>query len=98
LKLATDATIPDIPVKELQLQQFTAIAPGTSIAEAVRTMISQKTRPLVFDRDDLLGIITASDIVKAYISSTENIGPILRDSNITRKPLVLEMKGTSLTQ
>jgi CBS domain-containing protein len=53
-------------------QRFTRVAPETTILEAARIMISKKTRLLVFGRDDktgmdqLVGIITASDLVRAF--------------------------------
>lgn len=64
--LVLSREIPDKPLREVLLQSFTRITPSTSIIEAARTMISKKARLLVFDNGKLVGIITASDLVRAF--------------------------------
>lgn len=76
--LALNKTIPNKLVKFVLSQKFAKVTPETSIPEAARIMISKKARLLVFQKDartgaDLLvGIITASDIVKAFLETGKN--------------------------
>lgn len=88
--LSTGENIPDIPVKQVQLHQFTAIEPTASIVEAAKMIIWQKARLLVFDPKSsaLEGIITASDIVRAFMPR-RNGGLPLGDT-ITKKPIALD--------
>lgn len=54
-------------VKDMGVQPFIKITPDTSVLEAAKTMITKKARLLVFaDVDKLIGIITASDMVRAF--------------------------------
>ncbi len=74
----------EIPNKELSsviTQPYTKVTPQETIYAAARSMISSKTRLLVFDSQDgndndrpnrLVGIITASDIVRAYRNTDWN--------------------------
>ena len=80
--LSTGKNIPDIPIKQVQLHQFTAIEPTTSITDAARMMIWQKARLLAFDHKSsaLEGIITASDILRAFMSRRNRGGPPLGDT------------------
>ncbi|MEM3129194.1 MAG: CBS domain-containing protein [Nitrososphaerales archaeon] len=64
--------IPDKPVKNVLLQSFTRVTPSTTVLVAARTMISNKARLLVFDNDRLVGIITASDLVRAFRKTGKN--------------------------
>jgi CBS domain-containing protein len=65
----------------VRVQPFRAVKPDTSIFEAAKIMISKKSRLLVFDSDSdkVVGIITASDIIKAF--RTTDINPPLEDVN-----------------
>lgn len=71
--------MPNKQVKDVLLQPFIKISPDTIVLDAAKTMISKKSRLLVFaDDDKLLGIITASDMVRAfrktdYTPSLENV-------------------------
>lgn len=69
--LSLNGRIPNLPLKDvLVYQSFNDISPDTSILDAANTMISMKTRLLVFDGDNkLVGIITASDMVRAFSKS-----------------------------
>ena len=71
-------TLPNKKVRYLLTQRFTKVTPETSIVEAAKTMIAQRTRLLVFQKDKLtgsdhlVGIITASDIVRAFLRTFKN--------------------------
>ncbi len=63
--------IPEKSLDEVMLTSFTKVSPETSIDEAARLMISAKTRLLVYDENNkMVGIITASDLVKAFFKTT----------------------------
>jgi predicted transcriptional regulator len=81
--------IPNRLLEYVRVQPFEAVKPDTTIFEAAKTMISKKSRLLVFDSDsdNLVGIITASDIIKAF--RTTDINPALEDV-MTRKVFNLE--------
>ena len=84
--------IPNRLLEYVRVQPFEAVKPDTTIFEAAKTMISKKSRLLVFDSDsDLVGIITASDIIKAF--RTTDINPALEDI-MTRKVFNLEYDRT----
>lgn len=76
--LVLNKTLPNKRVKYVLTQKFTKITPETTILEAARTMISKKARLLVFQKgkrtgvDQLTGIITASDIVRAFLETDRN--------------------------
>ena len=76
--LALNKTMPNKLVKFVISQKFAKVTPETSIHEAARIMISKKARLLVFQKDTrtgvdlLVGIITASDIVKAFLETGKN--------------------------
>lgn len=58
--------LPNKELCEIVLRQFTKVSPDTSIADAAKIMISSKTRLLVYDGQKRVGIITASDLVRAF--------------------------------
>jgi CBS domain-containing protein len=76
--LVLNKAVPNKQVKYVLTQKFTKITPETSILEAAKTMISKKARLLVFRKDrrtgadQLAGIITASDIVRAFLQTDRN--------------------------
>lgn len=70
--LATSKGIPDKPLKEINLQTFSSIQPDTGILEAARKMILGKSRLLVFDKEQCVGIITASDLVRAFMETDKD--------------------------
>jgi CBS domain-containing protein len=73
--LVLSKTVPNKQVKYILTQKFTKINPETSILGAAKTMISKKARLLVFRKDrrtgadQLAGILTASDIVRAFLQT-----------------------------
>ncbi len=79
LHLALNKAIPDKQIKYVLTQKVARVTPSTEVLEAARTMISKKARLLVFQKDRrtgvsdrLIGIITASDIVRALLKSKSN--------------------------
>jgi CBS domain-containing protein len=76
--LVLNKTIPNKQVKYILAQQFTKVTPATSILDAARAMIAKRARLLVFQKDKLtgsdhlVGIITASDIVRAFAKTSKN--------------------------
>lgn len=55
------------PIKEIGHQSFISINPGMPVLEAARIMIEKKSRLLVFaDIDKMVGIITPTDMVRAF--------------------------------
>ena len=85
--LASWMKIPNNILSYFKLQSFSKICGGISITHAAKMMISTKSKLLVFDidngnNDTLIGIITASDIIRAF-RNTE-LDPPLEDV-MTRK-------------
>ena len=78
--LVLNKTIPNKQVKYIPGRNFARIEPDTSVLIAARTMIRRKTRLLVFQKqkvtkgvaDRLVGIITASDLVRAFLETDRN--------------------------
>ena len=78
--LVLNKDIPNKQVKYVLNRNFTRIEPDTSVLEAARTMIRRNTRLLVFRKhkikeavaDHLVGIITASDLVRAFLETDRN--------------------------
>ncbi len=61
---------PDQSIKQELIQPFVSVSPDTTIIEAARLMISKKSRILVFaDTDKLIGTITASDMLRAFMET-----------------------------
>ena len=58
--------IPEIPMKEVLLQSFTGISLDTTLINAAKIMILKKARLLVFVNKKLVGIITASDMLRGF--------------------------------
>ena len=58
--------IPIEPIKNVLTQSFTPISPTMSILDAAKLMISKKKRLLVFENEKLVGIITASDMLRGF--------------------------------
>lgn len=56
----------DKQLSKVGYQKFTRIDPTMSVLKAAKTMIRKKTRLLVFDGAKMVGIITASDMLRAF--------------------------------
>lgn len=76
----------NLKVKDMGSQPFVKIYLGNTIFDAAYEMIKEKQRPLVFaDKDKLVGIITASDMLRAF-RKTSNAPPLedVTTSNIIK--------------
>lgn len=62
-------------ISDVPLRTFTVVSTETSVIDAAGLMITRKTRLLVYDDKKLLGIITATDMVRAFRRTSSN--PIL---------------------
>lgn len=72
----------NLKVKDMGFQPFVKIYLGNTIFDAAYEMIKEKQRPLVFaDKDKLVGIITASDMLRAF-RKTSN-APSIEDVTTT---------------
>ncbi len=74
-------------VSEVMSGEIVKFVPSQSIKDAAKTMNSRKNRLLVFDGDHLVGIVTATDIVRAIheMSYSFNIGKTVMKSVYTIK-------------
>jgi predicted transcriptional regulator len=85
--------IPDMNLYEITLRNFSKVSPDSSVIEAARTMISSKTRLLVYnDANEMVGIITTSDLLRALFNSSEK-DPSLEEA-VSRNVLTLESYAT----
>lgn len=69
--------LPSVSVERVPLRRFVKLVSSSSIVEAAKAMIAKKSRLLVFQSDklgkeELVGIITASDIVRGFLKSGKN--------------------------
>ena len=73
-ELSLNREIPNKDIQYVNLQSFIRITPNDTIYAAAKSMISEKMRLLVFDNNNniLAGIITASDIVRAFRKTDSN--------------------------
>jgi CBS domain-containing protein len=78
--LALQKELPDIPAEQAPLRKFARLDAGTSVDEAAGMMIAKKLRLIVFHKDDatgkvmerMAGIVTASDLLKAFLETGRN--------------------------
>lgn len=57
-------------IKQEFIQPFVSVTPDTTILTTAKMMISKKSRILVFaDEDKLIGIATASDLLRAFVEA-----------------------------
>ncbi len=71
-----------IRLDEIKLSPFNLVGLDTRIIDAAQLMIKKKTRLLVFDGKKLVGIITATDMVRAFRRTAAN--PVLTKVLSTR--------------
>ena len=64
--------IKNVKLNDIKISPFHAIDVGTRVIDAARLMIKKKTRLLVFDEKHLVGIITATDMVRAFRRTSAN--------------------------
>src|SRR5574338_211004 len=62
----------NVQLSEIGYQKFTRIEPTMSVLKAAKTMIKKRTRLLVFDGNKMVGIITASDMLRALRKTDES--------------------------
>jgi len=62
----------DTKIEQIPLSLFTIISPDTNVIDAARLMLTRKTRLLVYDEKKFLGIITATDMVRAFRRTSSN--------------------------
>ena len=70
--LVKDGGIPDIEMKKVQTKPFSSVSPDSLVLDAAKTMIEKKKRLLVFDDGKLVGIITASDMLRGLRTTGGN--------------------------
>lgn len=70
--LIKDGGIPNMEMKEALTKTFAAVSPNDLVLDAARTLIENKKRLLVFDNKKLVGIITASDMLKGLRTTGGN--------------------------
>lgn len=59
-------------IDNISLSAFTIVSPETSVIDAARIMLRKKTRLLVYEDKKLVGIITATDMVRAFRRTRSN--------------------------
>lgn len=70
--LVKDGGIPDVKMKDVQTKPFTVVSPNDLVLDAAKTLIEKKKRLLVFDDRKLVGIITASDMLRGLRTTGGN--------------------------
>ncbi len=70
--LVKDGGISDIEMKKVQTKPFTVISPNIPVLDAAKILLEKKRRLLVFDGKKLVGIITASDMLKGLRTTGGN--------------------------
>lgn len=85
--MAKGKTAENTKVSDVMSGEIVKFLPSESLKDAAKTMNSRKNRLLVFDGEHLVGIVTATDIVKAIheMSASFNIGKTVMKSVYTIK-------------
>lgn len=97
--LALNKTIPNKQVKYILTRNFAKVEPDTTVLTAAETMIRRKTRLLVFQKhkttkaDRLVGILTASDLLRAFLETDRN--PSIRAA-MTNRVITIHPNNTIL--
>jgi IMP dehydrogenase len=75
-----DVDISSLKVSDMGMQPYEVLSPNSSILDAAEVMVTKKSRPLIFDQDKLIGIITSTDLLRAFrlTAETPSIEPIVR--------------------
>jgi len=85
--LATTLTL------EVMSISFGRIDPSATLRDAAKTMLEKKKRLLVFEGDKLIGIVTASDLIKGIAESNLDVGI---EGVISKKIFYLDESATAL--
>ncbi len=67
-----------VKVRDVMRPRFGVVRPDDSYVEAARAMMSVKSRLVVMEGENLVGVVTASDIVRAYSQSVTESPPTRR--------------------
>ena len=68
-----------LPIRQLMTKNPKTIAPAESLVKAAQLMLRNKISTLpVLDGDELVGIITESDIFRAFVESEEQMEQVER--------------------
>jgi CBS domain-containing protein len=81
-----------VRVMEVMSAPLHSIEPTATIKKAAQTMIAQKGRLAVFDEGALVGIVTASDLVKSLPESLETAPSI--DTIMTKRVMMVPSSST----
>jgi len=84
-----------VSVREVMSSPLITIAPTATIKEAAQTMISQKGRLAVFQEETLVGIVTASDLIKSLPESPETL---MKVDDVMTKRAVMVPSGTTVRE
>jgi len=90
--LAKGLNLKEVRVENVMSYPLIKICPTTQIREAAQTMIKKKGRLAVFECGDLVGIITASDLIRRLPEAPETAIKI--DDFMTRKVTTADEKTT----
>ncbi len=64
--------IKKVKLDKIKISSFQMIDVGTRVIDAAKLMIKKKNRLLVFDEKHFLGVITATDMVRAFARTSSN--------------------------
>lgn len=73
----------EVRVREVMSSPLMTVSPKATVKQAAQVMIAKKGRLAVFDNDRLVGVITASDLVRAVPAVEETLFPV--DAFMTRR-------------
>ena len=79
-----------VNVEKVMSSPLISIDPSATIKEAAQTMIKKKGRLAVFDSGELVGIVTASDLIKTMPQVAETLLKV--DDFMTRKVITADEK------
>lgn len=65
-EIVTAKNLPLKSIKDTGFSNFEKISPDISVIDAAKQMINKKSRLLVYSDDTLVGIVTASDLLRAF--------------------------------
>jgi CBS domain-containing protein len=90
--LAKNKDAEKVNVKDVMSSPLITIEPGLTIKEAAQKMISHKGRLVVFSGEELIGIITAADLIKSLPESPETLMKV--DDVMTKKLITVPSSTT----